>query len=150
MKKIFLDIKKGPKHWYKEVVTAKITPLEIALGFGVGIFCSMLALPIINLLLALAAIALLRVNKLAVMLGYILILWPLSPIVYYSSLKLGLWIFGKNLVVSISDVSFDLIKRYIAMFAIGNLLLAAATAIAFSIAVYGITKSLEILKKRKA
>ncbi len=148
MEKILLDLKRGPRHWYNELIKAKMSPLEIALGFSVGIFCTMLALPVANLLFALLAIALLRVNKLAVMLGYVVVLWPLSPLVYYLSLKFGFFLFGKKMTISIGQISFSTIKNYIGIFAIGNLLLAALTAVALFIVVYSVAKLVEMVKKK--
>jgi len=149
MRKILLDIRKGPKHWYNEMVKAKMGPFEIAFGFSVGVFCTMIALPVANLLLALLAIALLRVNKLAVMMGYLIVLWPLSPFIYYASLRLGFFLFGKGLTISISEISFEVIKRYVAIFAIGNIILATSAAAAAFFAAYSMAKLVEIIKKRK-
>ncbi len=148
MHKILLDLKKGPGHWYNEVVKARMSPLEIALGFSIGIFCTMLALPVVNLLFALLAIALLRVNKLAVMLGYAVILWPLSPFVYYLSLRFGFFLVGKNITIDMGQISFDTIKNYIGIFAIGNITLAVLTAMAFFIIIYSVAKLIEIIKKK--
>lgn len=149
MRKILLEIKKGPKYWYEEMIKAKVGPFEIALGFSIGVFCSMLALPIVNFFLALLATALFRVNKLAVMIGYFLVFWPLSPFIYYASLRLGSILFGHALTISVKDISFGLIKNYVAMFAAGNLLLSALTAAAAFFAAYSITKLIGIIKNRR-
>lgn len=146
MNKIFLELKKGPRYWYEEVKKAKVTPLEVAFGFSVGIFFSAIALPIINILLILAAIALLRINKLAVILGYLTLLWPTTPFIYYISLKLGLFLSGQNVVLSVSEMSFQLIKKYIIIFAIGNFLFAAAIAGASFFIIYGVWKGIQLAR----
>ncbi|MFH1332529.1 MAG: DUF2062 domain-containing protein [archaeon] len=148
MRKILLDLKKGPKHWYNEVIQARIGPREIALGFGIGVFTGMLAVPIINILLLLLAIAILRINKLAAFLGYVLLLWPTSPFIYYTSLRIGMWIFGNGKIGSVSDVTFQLIKQYGVSFILGNLIFSGFVAVLAFLATYGITKTIEIIKKR--
>jgi len=149
MRKILLDLKKGPKHWYHEVIQAKIGPKEIALGLSVGIFTGMLALPMINILLLLLAIAILRINKLAAILGYVLFLWPTSPFIYYTSLRIGLWIFGNGKIESVSDVSIELIKQYGIAFITGNLIFSGSIATLAFLATYSITKTIEMIKKKR-
>ncbi|MFH1210502.1 MAG: DUF2062 domain-containing protein [archaeon] len=150
MKKILLDFKHGPRHWYRELVQVKMAPREIALGFSVGVFFTTLALPILNLLLVILAMFLLRVNKIAVMLGYVTVLWPLSPFVYYGSMRLGFFLFGYTVEVpEIKEVTYSLIKQYGVAFIAGNLILSAAIAILSFMVVYSIAKLVEILKKRR-
>lgn len=148
MEKIILDLKKGPKHWYNEVVKAKITPRAIALGFGVGLFIGMLALPIINFILLVLALATLRVNKLAVMFGYVLVLWPTSPFIYYTSLRIGLAIFGGGSFEGINSVTFDLIRQYGIKFIAGNLIFAAAASISSFFLIYLGAELIEKIKKK--
>lgn len=150
MRKIFLDLKKGPRHWYNEVVQARIGVREIALGYSVGIFVSMIALPILNILLLLIAISILKVNKLATMLGYITLLWPTTPFIYYLSLRLGLFIFGINAKIpNAGEISLDLIKKYALAFAFGNILLAASVATAFFLLIYSVGELLSFIKKKR-
>lgn len=151
MHKLLLDFKKGPRHWYNELVQAKMAPNEIALGFSIGIFCTLLALPVINLFLALAAMAFLRVNKIAVMLGYIIIIFPLSPLTYYTSLRIGFLIFGYNTSIpEVKNISLSLIWDYGLAFGVGNLMLATGGAALSFLIVYSIAKSIEIIKKRRS
>ena len=149
MHKLLLDFKKGPRHWYNELVQAKMAPNEIALGFSVGIFCTLLALPIINLFLALAAMAFLRINKIAVMLGYIIIIFPLSPLTYYTSLRIGFLIFGYKAAIP-ENITFSMVKDYGLAFAVGNLTLSVGGAALSFLLVYSIAKSIEIIKKRRS
>lgn len=148
MEKVLVDLKKGPKHWYNEVVKAKITPRDIALGFSVGLFIGMLALPILNFILLVLALAILRVNKLAVMFGYVLVLWPTSPFIYYTSLRIGVFIFGGGNFDGINSVTFDLIRQYGIKFALGNLIFAAAASITSFLLIYLGAKLAEKIKKK--
>lgn len=146
MHKIFLELKKGPRYWYEEVKKARISAFEVALGYSIGIFITTIALPIANIILILLAIAFLRINKVAAMLGYITLLWPTTPFVYYASLRIGLFIFGINLPVSASEITWEIIKKYFIAFAIGNLLLAGAIATASFLLIYGIWRGIELAR----
>ncbi len=150
MQKIFLELKKGPKYRYDEVIKARIGPTEVALGFSAGIFTGLLAIPILNLIVLLLAIAVLKINKLAAFLGYVLLLWPTSPFVYYASLKIGLFMFEGGEIGPISNIGFGIIKQYGIAFVVGNLVLATMMAIPAFIAAYSCVKIIEVIKKKKA
>lgn len=149
MRKILLDLKKGPRHWIREVMQAKMTPWEVAFGFSVGLFLGMLALPILNLLLFIVAMAVMRINKLAAMLGYVMTIAPLSPFVYLASLKVGFIVLRKGSVVpDIENISLNLIKEYGITFALGNVLLSAISSAAAFIVIYGVASLIKVIKKK--
>ncbi|MEM4244640.1 MAG: DUF2062 domain-containing protein [Candidatus Nanoarchaeia archaeon] len=146
MKKLLLDLKHGPKHWYEQVKQVKLTPFEIAMGYSIGIFLSVIALPIINIVLLFLALLILRINKIAAILGYITLLWPLSPALYYASLRIGLFIFQQEINLSIRDVTFEIIKKYLIYFAVGNVLLSVAIAAASFAIIYGVARAIQIAR----
>jgi uncharacterized protein (DUF2062 family) len=113
----------------KEMLSARSSPHEIALGFTIGTFISILPTPGFNLLLGALVIAIYpHVNKLAVF-GAMAVYNPIIMIPFYwASYQLGALLFGDDSVVHydvvVLDQAFDFTRRYL----IGNVIVACVTS----------------------
>jgi uncharacterized protein len=113
----------------KEMLSARSSPHEIALGFTIGTFISILPTPGFNLLLGALVVAVYpHVNKLAVF-GAMAFYNPIVIIPFYwASYKMGGLIFGLNPVIHYDVVliseAYDFTRRYL----VGNLIVASVTS----------------------
>lgn len=113
----------------KEMLSARSSPHEIALGFTIGTFISILPTPGFNLLLGALVVAVYpHVNKLAVF-GAMAFYNPIVIIPFYwASYKMGSLIFGLNPVIHYDVVviseAYDFTRRYL----VGNLIVASVTS----------------------
>lgn len=113
----------------KEMLSARSSAHEIALGFTIGTFISILPTPGFNLLLGALVVAVYpHVNKLAVF-GAMAFYNPIVIIPFYwASYKMGGLIFGLNPVIHYDVVviseAYDFTRRYL----VGNLIVAGVTS----------------------
>ena len=113
----------------KEMLSARSSPHEIALGFTIGTFISILPTPGFNLLLGALVVAVYpHVNKLSVF-GAMAFYNPIVIIPFYwASYKMGSLIFGLNPVIHYDVVviseAYDFTRRYL----VGNLIVASVTS----------------------
>ncbi len=113
----------------KEMLSARSSAHEIALGFTIGTFISILPTPGFNLLLGALVVAVYpHVNKLAIF-GAMAFYNPIVIIPFYwASYKMGSLIFGLNPVIHYDVVlvseAYDFTRRYL----VGNLIVAVITS----------------------
>lgn len=123
------------KSLFTELQETRSSDHEIALGFSVGTFISVLPTPGFNILLGVAAVAFYpRMNRLAVFAAMALY----NPIVmipfYWASYALGALIFTSLPVISYDIVIADQVYDYTRRYLVGNLIVTMAiTAITYPV-----------------
>jgi uncharacterized protein (DUF2062 family) len=131
----------------KEMLSARSSAHEVALGFTIGTFISILPTPGFNLLLGALVVAVYRhVNKLAVF-GAMALYNPLVIIPFYwASYKVGGLIFGLDPVIHYDGVviseAYDFTRRYL----VGNLIVAVIT----SMVTYPLIREIVHLRRSRA
>jgi uncharacterized protein len=112
------------KH-FQEVITTKISPHTIGLGFALGTFISILPTPGFNILLGFFVLLIFKkINKFSLFAG--ILFWnPLTAIpIYYVSYHIGDFFFGSSAVVVYELNLLGQIYLYARRFLIGNMILA--------------------------
>jgi uncharacterized protein (DUF2062 family) len=113
----------------KELVSARSSPHEIALGFSIGTLISILPTPGFNFILGAIAVAVYRpVNKLAVF-GAITFYNPIVMIPFYwASYQVGSLIYGLNPVVHYDVAAMNEAYDFTRRFLVGNVIVAVTTS----------------------
>jgi uncharacterized protein len=131
MKKIFKRYYEKVKNHFLEVLKVKTSPHEIALGFAVGTFVSVLPTPGLSILLAfLITLIFPKLSKLSLV-GALIVWNPLvsSPL-YYLSYRIGAWIIGGEPVIRFDVVFWDHVYNLTRRYLVGGTIVAFFSAIA--------------------
>lgn len=129
------------KNYLIEIAKIKTTPHEIALGFAIGTFISILPTPGLNLAIAFLIIFLYKKISKISLLGSIFFWNPftLTPI-YILSFKIGNFILGSSPVekfkIILLNNAYNFTKRYL----VGNFILAASISLITYVFIYFIAK----------
>lgn len=83
--------------WLRTLLTLNGTPRGIAGGFALGLSLSLVPIPVVGMLVALAVAPLLRLNLPATYLGTAVVNPVTGPFIYFGELTLGLAILGREL-----------------------------------------------------
>ncbi len=83
--------------WVRKILRLHGTPRGIAAGFAVGVAFSLIPIPVLGMVLAIAVAPWVRVNVAAAYLGTTLINPITGPFVYFGELWLGAWMLGRTL-----------------------------------------------------
>jgi len=111
--------------WFGGLLRLNGSPRGIAGGFALGVGLSLIPVPFLGMVLALAAAPLLRLNVPATYLGTAVINPVTGAVFYFGELWLGLWLFGRPLPswsrMSELDASgwWALLKETLGPFAVG-------------------------------
>ncbi|MFH1053581.1 MAG: DUF2062 domain-containing protein [Candidatus Woesearchaeota archaeon] len=135
------------KDHFHNVLSIKTTPKEIALGFAIGTFISIIPTPGFNIIIGLIIVLIFeRISKLALF-GAMVIWNPLTLIpIYLLSFKIGNLIFGSLPVVEFQLSMLNQILFYSRRFLVGNLIVAIGVSIISYVIVFFITT---IIEKKK-
>ncbi|MFC1733264.1 DUF2062 domain-containing protein [candidate division KSB1 bacterium] len=125
-----MNLKKGLKHHWHEIIKTKTSPHSIAIGFAIGTFISTLPTPGFNILLGVLVVLIYeKVSKIALF-GSMAIWNPFTtPAVYYLSYKIGGLIFGASPVIEYKLSFIGFIFHNSRRFIVGNLILAATLSV---------------------
>ena len=121
----FNRLKNKLKEHFLEVIRTKTSPHNIALGFAIGSFISILPTPGFNLLLGFFVLLIFeKVNKFSLFAG--ILFWnPLTSIpIYYYSYKLGDLLFGQSTLIVYNLSIFKHVYIFARRFLVGNLIIA--------------------------
>ena len=148
LKNIF-TAKKSLKEWLRELARQRTSPLEIAFGFSLGVLIGILPSPGVNIALALAVIALFKVNKLSTMAGVALTANPLATAgILLASFRIGAWITAAT-DINLKTISISAWTSYFKILIIGNLILSFTAGILSFVIVYFIVKRVQYKRLEK-
>src|SRR3989344_183487 len=137
------------KEWFLEILKEKKAPFEIALGFAIGIMIGVLPSPGLNIAIALGAVALFKINKVATLAAIALTSNPLAtPLIFLSSFKIGVWI-TRATNINIKAISIETWTSYFKILVIGNAVLTVAAGIISFTLVYFIFRRIEFKRLQK-
>ena len=137
------------KEWSLEILKEKKAPFEIALGFAIGIMIGVLPSPGLNIAIALGAVALFKINKVATLAAIALTSNPLAtPLIFLSSFKIGVWI-TRATNINIKAISIETWTSYFKILVIGNAVLTVAAGIISFTLVYFIFRRIEFKRLQK-
>jgi uncharacterized protein (DUF2062 family) len=111
--------------WLGGLLTLNGSPRGIAGGFALGVGLSLIPVPFLGMILALAAAPLLRANVPATYLGTAVINPVTGSLFYFGELWLGMWLLGRpvpswSLLSSLDAAGWwDLFKDLLGPFALG-------------------------------
>jgi len=74
---------------WEEIKAEEATPERLGLALGVGVFCGCSPFHGFQFLLAVGLMYLLRLNKIAVMVGLNISVAPVTPVIIFASIQLG-------------------------------------------------------------
>ncbi|MCM1168333.1 MAG: DUF2062 domain-containing protein [Bacteroides sp.] len=100
--------------------------LRLAAAMGWGAFCGILPVWGYQLVFSVFTAHLLRLNKVVAAVFSNVSVPPAIPFILYGSLRLGAWIMGDPFVLSVRELSFDVVGRCLWQYIAGSLLLAFA------------------------
>ena len=121
--------------WLRKLLTLNGTPRGIAGGFALGLTLSLIPIPALGMLVALALAPLLRLNPPATYLGTAVVNPLTGPFIYFGELSIGLFALGRPLpsweVVRVLDASgwLALFLDALFPFAIGAMVLCTASLV---------------------
>lgn len=119
------------------IFDTKETPLQKALAVAMGVFIGVIPIWGMQIASALVSAQYLKLNKPLAVIGSYINLTPLFPIIILFSLKIGFAITGNSdIILSLSQISFETAKTYFWMFLIGSIPVAIITAFIFGFLTY--------------
>jgi len=128
------------KKWFNEILEAKTSPHDIALGFALGLFIGILPTPGIGIVLCLLMVIFFKVNKLSILAGFALINPATLPFVLAAILFIGTSLTGAKVRTNVDVFSRTEMANMIWPLVVGDLVLAFSAAIVSYILIYFIFK----------
>ncbi|MEK6852523.1 MAG: DUF2062 domain-containing protein [Nanoarchaeota archaeon] len=117
------------KKAWQDIFSLEASPHQIALGFTIGIFMGILPLAGIEYLIAIALMFILRVSKLALFTGLLIVNPITTPLVYYASFQLGKLIVGYEPIEEVQFFSREFFLNASKPLLVGNLIIAVSAAL---------------------
>jgi uncharacterized protein (DUF2062 family) len=118
-------------------------PLRMSLAVGLGLFFGIAPLWGCQMLLAAAAAHMLRLNKAITLLASNISIPPMMPLILYSALALGHWMFtGERLSLDFSPQQMTRARgmEYFSQWLVGSLVLATGVAAVGTVTAYGLAR----------
>lgn len=105
------------------------SPCRLAAAVGLGVGCGMLPVWGYQLVVALVAAHLLRLNKVVAAVCSNVSIPPMIPFILYASLRIGAWLLGAEFSLHLSDMSLAAAGALLGQYVVGSLVLAAACGV---------------------
>ena len=100
-------------------------PCRLAAAVGLGVGCGILPIWGYQLVVALVAAHLLRLDKVVAAVCSNVSIPPMIPFILYGSLRIGAWLWGAECSLNLHDISFAAAGEMLGQYVVGSVVLAS-------------------------
>lgn len=118
------------KRWTRDNIThSKDTDFQLACSLGLGIFCGILPIWGWQMWLALVLAHIFRLNKVLAVVSSNISIPPMIPVILFGSYATGCWLFGNQISLILSEISFETVRLNLEQYLVGAIVLAVVVGV---------------------